>query len=555
MMCLLLVAVVGGNPTPAIRVDQVGYPLTGPKVALVAAPEAHSFVVRRSEGGSVVLTGTLSRSVQDPDSGDTLQAADFTSLKDPGRYYLEIPSTGRSWDYVVKSHPYAEVLYLAARSYYGQRCGAAVTLGSSCPRCSHPACHLEGVFHTSSGKAGPAPSHGGWHDAGDYGRYVVNSGLSTGTLLWAWELFKGPLEALRLDIPESGGATPDFLSEIRWNLEWMQTMQDADGGVWHKQTSETFAAFVRPEEDRLPSAIIGTGDAPFKSSCATGDFAAVLGIASRAFAPYDASFSASALEAARRAWRWLEVNPNVVFRNPPHVETGEYGDPQCGDERLWAAAELYRTTHEEPYRRYVLDHAKDFEAPFERPPSWPKVAAMGLWSYALAGEDPVGRQVRADTLRSANAIALRTLSSPYRTSLLASDYVWGSNGVAANYGMEMLVAHLFRPDRRYVDVALEDLHYLLGRNTFSESFVTRVGQNPCQHPHHRPSVSGGETWPGLLCGGPNAGRQDSVLKALPGGLPPARVYVDDSASYAGNEVAINWNAPLVFLLAGVLASE
>jgi endoglucanase len=152
------------------------------------------------------------------------------------------------------------------------------------------------------------------------------------------------------------------------------------------------------------------------------------------------------------------------------------------------------------------------------------------------------------------AIAERTSKNPYRVSLLSREYIWGSNGVVANYGMELLVANVFNPNPTFVESALDNLHYLLGRNTFSLSWVTQVGANPYRHPHHRPSGAdkNPEPWPGLLSGGPNAGRQDDVLKKLPQGLPPAKVYADDQGSYASNEIAINWQAGLVFLLAGVL---
>jgi hypothetical protein len=98
------------------------------------------------------------------------------------------------------------------------------------------------------------------------------------------------------------------------------------------------------------------------------------------------------------------------------------------------------------------------------------------------------------------------------------------------------------------------LRYLLGRNTFSLSWVTQVGANPFRHPHHRPSGAdkNPEPWPGLLSGGPDAATEDPVLRALPPNLPPAKVYSDNQGSYASNEVCINWQAMLVFLLAGAL---
>ena len=121
--------------------------------------------------------------------------------------------------------------------------------------------------------------------------------------------------------------------------------------------------------------------------------------------------------------------------------------------------------------------------------------------------------------------------------------------------MDLMIANAIAPTPAFANAARDDLHYLLGRNTFSLSWVTQVGEHPVLHPHHRPSGSRRATqgpWPGLLSGGPNAGRNDDVLAALPGNLPPAKVYADQSASYASNEIAINWQASLVFLLAGQL---
>ena len=553
------VAIGGETPSTNIKVDQVGYPLRGRKIALVSAP-AQTFEVRRESDNRSVLQGKLSVRAPDANSGDTLQAADFSSLKQPGIYYLEVPGIGRSWTFSVGEDVFSRTFYLAARAFYGQRCGTAVDLGPEFPGYTHAACHLQGRFHASSGKEGPRDNIGGWHDAGDYGRYIVNSGITTGTLLWAWELFGHKLDGIKLNIPETGKGTPDLLNEVRWNLEWMLKMQDNDGGVWHKQTSEYFPGFVMPEEDRLASLVIGTGSAPFKSTCATADLAAVAAIAARVYEPYDKNFATKNLSAARQAWTWTERYPNVTFKNPPGISTGEYGDADCGDERLWAAAELWRTSGEPLYERYFLDNYSKYLPNLRAPnaESWRVVAPMGLWTYALAtrpGANARARtEIRQGALTAAREIVDRTRRNPYRVSLVATDYAWGSNGLAANYGVQLLVTNALSPDPAFVEIALDNLHYLLGRNTFSLSWVTRVGANPNRHPHHRPSGSGKnpEPWPGLLSGGPNAARPDNILRALPPNLPPAKVYSDNQGSYASNEVCINWQAMLVFLLAGEL---
>ncbi len=544
-------------PTTEIKVDQVGYLNSAPKVAMVSSKTAGTDFTVRSAKGAVTLRGKLAPPVDDPDSGDRVQAANFSRLTKSGRYYLEVPGIGRSWEFSIGPEVYSRAWYLAMRSYYGQRCGIAVDLGPEFPGYKHDACHLEGAYHASSGKTGPYPNRGGWHDAGDYGRYVVNSGITTGTLLWTFEMFAPRVKNVKLNLPESGNGTPDILNEIRWNLDWMLGMQDEDGGVWHKQTSEQFCAFIMPEKDRLVSYVIGTGSEPFKSSCATGDLAAVMAIAARVYKPFDAEFAAKCLRASERAWDWLDQHPNVTFRNPAGVGTGGYGDGDCSDERLWAAAELARTTRGDRYQRYFLEHYSGYLKSIRptQPQSWANVANLALWTYALdsGGDAAAVAAIRRDSVAAADQIVERSQSNGYRISMTSRDYIWGSNSVVANYGMQLLVANALHANPHYVETALENLHYLLGRNTFSLSFVTQLGANPFRHPHHRPSGADDnpEPWPGLLSGGPNRGRQDPAMQKLAATLPPAKMYLDEQAAYAANEVAINWNAPLVFLLAGV----
>ena len=540
-------------PTPAIKLDQVGYLPKSVKLALVSAPAARFRVLRVQDGASV-LEGKVSPAVSDRDSGDQVASVDFSALQAPGHYCLEIPGVGRSWSFQIGDEVYARTYYLGMRAFYGQRCGTAVDLGAEFPGYRYAACHLHGGFHPSTGKTGARDNIGGWHDAGDYGRYVVNSAISVANLMWAWEFYGDRIRKIPLQIPESGRAVPDLLAETRWNLEWMLKMQDEDGGVFHKQTSEAFPGFVAPDADGTLSYVIGTGAAPFKSTCASADLAASAAIAARVFQPYDAAFAAHSLQAAERAWTWALAHPRVAFKNPKGISTGEYGDDQCGDELLWAAAELWRSTGKVEYNRYFLTHWAAFNKALELGDNWKDVACMGLWTYALAkgGDATVIAAIRKQSVDAAQKIADRTLANAYHVSLRAQDYIWGSNSVAASYGILLLIADRFAPSAAFRAAAADNLHYLLGRNALSLSFVTQVGAHSFKHPHHRPSGALGRPWPGLLAGGPNAGRQDAALAKLPADLPPAKAYLDDQASYASNEIAINWQSAFVFLIASQL---
>ena len=536
--------------------NQLGYLPNATKHATLRAPSA-VFRVRAVSSGGVVLQGKPGEAGDDAASGDRVQISDMSSVRQPGMYVLET-DTGKSAPFEIGNEVYRHALWLTMRGYYGQRCGCNVDLGNGY---SHPVCHLTAEFHQSSGKRGPYKNHGGWHDAGDYGRYVVNSGISTGTLLWTWEMLNGAVHNLDLKIPESGGKLPDFLAEIRWNLDWMLSVQDADGGVWHKQTSETFCDFILPQEDHLISYIIGTGSAPYKSTCATADLAAVAAIAARCYGPFDDAYAKNCMDAARRAYAWASKNPDVSFRNPAGIRTGDYGDADCRDEMLWAAAELWRTSGEEQYRQAFetgVAYLRTDNGLRVKTPAWNELSAFSLWTYAMA--DRKGRssellaQIRDSSAREAERLVQNSRQNGYGNTLSLSDYIWGSNGVAGNHSLQLIVTDRLQKNDEFRQTAAENLHYLIGRNCWDLSWVTQLGSKPFQHPHHRPSAADkiAAPWPGLLSGGPNAHPADRVGWLLPK-RPPMQMYKDEQAAYSLNEIAINWNAPLVFLLASLNA--
>ena len=257
---LLLAAAAPSQGNAAF--NQSGYLPGGEKIASLPGEDAadRSFQIYSEQTGRSVFQGQLTASSIDAASGDRVALADFSRLTVPGTYRL-VASGVRSQPFLLRKDVYLHPLVLSARAFYGQRCGCEVDLGGGY---RHAKCHPSGAYHASSGRTGPLKNFGGWHDAGDYGRYIVNCAITTGTLLWAWELYPRVLRTLSLHIPESGGKLPDYLAEVRWNLEWMLSLQDDDGGVWHKQTSEQFCGFVMPQEDTLTSYVIGTGAVPYQ---------------------------------------------------------------------------------------------------------------------------------------------------------------------------------------------------------------------------------------------------------------------------------------------------
>ena len=549
-----------------IQVDQTGYLPAETKLAMVTHVDlTGSFIVRRVSDGSMVFTGSLSPAAVDPNSGLSIQRADFSPVTNIGNYVLDVAGLGQSYPFSIDPNVYARAFYMAARFYYGQRCGIAVNLAPTFPGYRHEACHQgDGIYDPSAGVIGTKKTTRGWHDAGDYGKYVVNSGISTGELLWTYDWFSEKIGGVNLQIPESGNGVPDLLNEARWNLEWMLAMQDSDGGVWPKVTTARFDPFEMPELDSAgPRFIIGKGSPPYKTTAATADFAAVMALAARLYHPFDPVFSETCVRAAVRAWSWIQLNPQAVFAsNPSGISTGGYGDGSPADECLWAAAELFRTTGESNYNDYFTSHLgpSPFISPTANAQSWANVRNLALWAYYFSTpsgkrtNSGVAKAIREDTLAAANAVTSRQDSDGYRVSLAADHYNWGSNGGVGNFGIMLLMANAMKPDPHYVQAVLDDIHYLLGRNGNKISFVTQLGTTYPLHPHHRPSGSDANIlpWPGMLVGGPNRYPSgDRVTPSWPS-RKPALCYLDVQGAYGCNEVAINWNAPLVFILAANL---
>lgn len=551
---LVLVSVMTPNQSDAIRVCQVGYLPDETKFAMLVGKAAGPVEVREVGSNSKVTVLQVGKAALDPSTGDEVSLIDFSTLKRPGKYFIEIAGVGRSHPFEIGKGAFSRAYRLALRSFYGQRCGMDVDMSPDFPEYKYKACHLDdAVYHASSGKTGTKKCLGGWHDAGDYGRYIVNSGITTATLLWTSELYGSKINKLKLDIPDSKPGVPDILTEVKWNLDWMLTMQDDDGGVWHKLTTANFPGFIMPAEDKQPSYIIGIGTAPFKNTTATADIAATCAIAGRVYKQFDKAYADKCLAAAKRAWNWAIANPTVRYqRNPQGIATGGYGDDNPSDEILWAAAELFRTTGEKVYNDYFLANYSRWKPTVngDKPQGWPEVNNLAMYTYALSNRKETDKTavatIKADSIKAADGIVKKSQANGYRIPLKPDEYYWGSNSVVANYAMMLQIASRFQAKPAYRDSALDMIHYIMGRNTFNTSYVTRVGTKWAMRPHHRPSAADkiDQPWPGLIVGGPNSDR-----KTTP---PPARHWNDEEGSYTTNENAINWNAPLVFILAGTL---
>jgi endoglucanase len=577
-----------------VRLNQVGLYATGTKLAVVSAggdtPRDWALV---DAEGDVVARGETRVFGYDPISGEHVHHVDFSAFEQPGEGFRIVSGCAASHAFAIGAQPYGRLKYDALSFFYHNRSGLPIeTAYAGGEAWQRPAGHAPDRATCRAGRDGrgndwPGCDYtldvtGGWYDAGDHGKYVVNGGISVWTLLNLYERqrllgkddpFADGLHA----IPEAGNGVSDLLDEARYQLEFLLRMQapdgatarvpvdvarnreglqftsiDASGMAHHKVADENWTPLpMRPhlaEERRVLHPV---------STAATLNLAATAAQCARIWRVIDEAFADRCLAAAERAHAAAERNPRVYFI-ADFPGSGMYGDTNLSDEFFWAAAELFVTTGDPAYAE-ALRASEYFGAALDREPAWPRVAPLGIISLALAPDALPERdrhRLRQRIIAAADIFRAESSRSGYRIPYATDSYPWGSNSSVLNRAILLALAYDFTGDRVYRDAVIDAMDYVLGRNPLDQSYVSGYGERPMRHPHHRfwaPSLDDSlpPPPPGVLSGGPNSTNPaDRVARELiEAGCAPQTCWRDHVEAYALNEVAINWNAPLVWVAA------
>lgn len=547
-----------------IRLNQLGfYPRQQKSAVLVGSPAATDYFIISTDGKDTLFNAKTGPVQQSKNSSLQTTVADFTAVQKPGDYIVSVPSIGNSYTFKIGTNVLSPVAVAAIKAFYYQRVSMPL-LAKFAGQWARPAGHPDTavlVHPSAASDKRPAgtiiSTPGGWYDAGDYNKYIVNSGITMGTILSAYEDYTVYFKTIKTNIPETGNSVPDVLNEALYNLRWMLTMQDPnDGGVYNKCTNAAFDGMVMPGVTTLPRYVVQKGTA------ATLDFVAVMAQSARIFYAYKKQLpglSDSCLKAALYAWDWAIKNPAVEYNQTninrmnfkPPISTGGYGDKNFNDEWLWASVEMYVTTKNESYYKLI---ARNVNTPLTLP-SWSNVFALGFYTivrheiFASVAHAADVKTIRNAVVNFADTYLQHISENAVKTVMgqSAKDFNWGSNSNAANQAILLLYAYHITKNPKYTDAALTNADYILGRNATGYCFVTGIGTKSTMHPHHRPSVADGieAPVPGLLAGGPNPGQQDSCKYDF---KEPERSYSDTDCAFASNEIAINWNAPLVYVM-------
>lgn len=570
--------------TSSIRLNQVGYPPAFPKRASIVDSSTTPLTWQmKNSAGKVVASGKTIVYGRDAASGDHLHIADFTSYARPGAGYTLQVGAAASPTFIINAAVFSRLKYDALAYFYHNRSGVAIAL----PYAGNA------QWARAAGHAGVRPNQGdtdvpcapdtgcsyrldvrgGWYDAGDQGKYVVNGGIAVWTLLNQYERARyfGSLKPFadgRLSIPENENGVPDLLDEARWEVEFLLRMQVPEdqpkaGMVHHKMHDANWTPLpTRPDLDPQPRQLRPP------STAATLNLAAVAAQSARIWKDIDKDFAARCLSAAEKAWIAAIKNPAIYAPYTDGTGGGAYADRDVTDEFYWAAAELFITTGNTIYREYLLKspHHKHLRTKLpagidnsaNTSMTWNTVEALGSISLAVVPNSLSEAEVadiRKIIAGAADAYLAVAGKQGYGLPFLhTSGYPWGSNSFVLNNGIILALAHEFTKRSDYLYGAADALNYVLGRNAMDQSYVSGYGSNPLQNPHHRfwaheKDVNFPPPFPGAVSGGPNSAVQDPIASSRLKGCAPQKCFVDDIESYATNEVAINWNAPFAWLVA------
>ncbi len=523
-----------------ILIDQCGYYSAGKKLVTIRTEEEKDnidFEVRKSDN-TVAYSSSTIRNLYNDSSQENTYIGDFSDVSEPGMYYIYAKGVGESDYFPIGEDVYDETLKKAIYFFYLQRCGMQLP-EKYAGIYAHPECHttLARVLHGGD----RIDVTGGWHDAGDYGRYVVAAAMAVAQLLLAYESYPGIVKICKN--PEDGTELPSYLSEIKYELDWMLKMQREDGLVYHKVTCENFCGFVMPQEETKELVVCPV------SGTATADYAAVMAMAARYYEKYNDRYADRLKEAAVKAYTALKgFSQPGGFHNPENILTGEYGDESDQDERYWAAAEMYRTFGDVVYRE---DFEKMASENICHGYGWTDMGSYGNIAYLECDDidDDIAKAIKASMVELADGLLAAANNDGYGVALKKDEYIWGSNLSVCNNGIHLMDAYKLTGRREYLEAAHDQLHYILGRNPMGLCYISGCGTTPIMHPHHRPSGFLGRVMPGMLSGGPCDWGVDELAKELLPGVPPAKCLLDMTGSYSTNEVTIYWNSGLVMLMA------
>lgn len=539
--------------TPVL-VNQVGYLPGEAKRAIVPAMESmdgSTFHIVDHDTANVRHTGHLTYNTEEANLAHGHYShhhyAEFGNFGEAGTYRVTLPDGSSSAPFTIDKKAFVPIVPLIMRYFDAQSC--AVGRG----------CHRDDGIATGGPRSGqPFNASGGWHDAGDYIKFVETTSYATAVLLYACDTFPHLLP----HIPRgSKPILPPLLAQAKVGLDWLLKMHPAPDEFYYQVGDESdHNAWRLPETDSPLASKNWKPRQVFYGIGANlaGRTAAAFALAARLYAPYDDDFSSRCLSAAVSVYRLGLQNPKVLSTLPFDF----YPESTWKDDMAWGAAEVYKATQIDDYLTQAVEFAHQAGAANDQTSVYNTHALAHSTLFPLVGDED--KEKLRGYLRTDADVARYRAENPYG---LATPYVWGTAECAAGAALNcLLYAKVMNVGDAsvYTTIAQRQRDYILGCNQFDTSFLIGAGTNYPRHPHHQIANLAGQELTGALVGGPvdpgvfssqriKLSVFDRAMVAHP--ICPAdapdqlAVYHDSVQDYVTNEAAIDYTAKFLLLSA------
>jgi endoglucanase len=524
-----------------IRIDQVGYEPTMKKIACFTEFEGSYFEVISMESSEVVYKGPIVNQIYDEKADEVVGYGDFSIVDNPGNYYIRSQNGNYSYEFSIQEGIYDNLIVDVLKMISSQRCGYDLPI-EQYGAFGHPACHNNTIEVIELGFDFEAS--GGWHDAGDYGRYTSTIDKTAMELMMSYYLHPD-LYSDNMNILESGNNISDILDEVKVATDYLMKIQISNGSILEKIITESFAAWVEPNDDNNQLYAFPP------TTMSTAYSAGVLMMGYQVFKDIDLEYAEICLSSAKKAYNYVISNDIVGIREIDKFNNnGQYRDYEDLSERYFMNIMFGIFLEDESYFEIAENLLNENEIEILGMDYYnPSAYASYLFVKEYEGvkyshfKDEITKKI----ITKANSICENSYTNGYLNSNTA--YFWGANYQVANTGALLGFAYDITGDEVYLNNARNQLHYILGTNTLSRSYVTGYGSIYPQYIHHRISSIEGVTIKGAMVGGPNDYREVNeglVIDLIK--TAPAKNYIDSQASFSTNEIAIYYNSSLELLL-------
>ena len=583
--------------TPYIRVDQFGYRPQDPKIAVISDPQ-HGFnsgdyynpgqtiEIRRWQDSSTVKTATpqaWNQGQVQSSSGDRGWWVDFSEITESGHYYLYDPTTKkRSHPFLIDSEVYYPILKAAVRTFYYNRSNFAKEYPYADKRWVDKASFLgrkqdlEARYVNDKKNSNlKRDLSGGWWDAGDTNKYVTFTSEVIHQLVDAYQ--RNPkVFTDDFNLPESGNGIPDLIDEIKYEIDWIKKMQEADGGVLLKVGTIDYKGFTPKSRDPRPRYYVGKCSS--STIVAAGHFARAASLYKEF--PQLQSEIPDLTQRAQQAWQWYHANPKRDDCDTQEVKSGDADRPleiQQGD-AVVAAIYLYALTGDAEYHDYIKQNYQQTK-PFngDRISGYSPHHGDALMFYTtLTNKDPqLAKTILDKKITEAKSdrefYGFYPEKDLYRSFLTSSAYHWGSNSIRASRGSSNydVVFYDLLPglEQSYEAAALNTVHYFHGVNPLGMVYLTNMydyGAESSANEIHHEWYADNSPWdsaiksprgpaPGYIVGGPNQNYTGNYQRLK--NQPPQKMYADwnsasnNDKSWEITEPAIYYQSAYIKLLA------